>query len=218
LSKLAIFGGTFNPIHHGHLLIAEFAREQFALDKVIFVTSGTPPHRIEELLDQDARHEMVLAAVSTNTYFEASDVELKRQGPSYTIDTLRHFQEMYGSAAELNLIIGGDNVLSIASWHRAEEIFAISRVLVAPRLCYQSEQNNPLVMQMEKGNESNISLPGKMRYAIIDFPGVAISSSLVRARLSEGKSVRYMVPREVNEILITKGYYRAQVGKPSRTL
>ena len=211
MKQVAIFGGTFNPIHHGHLLIAEFARAQFDLDKVIFVTSGTPPHRDDELLDQESRHKLVLAAVSTNKYFEASDVELKRKGLSYTADTLAHFHEELGSDVKLNFIIGGDNFVQIGSWHKVEELIKSCRILVAPRLEYQTEQTNPLVRKMEK-TETNpdpqkYNMPEGADWAVIDFPGVAISSSGIRERLREGKSVRYMVPREVYEMLISEGFY-----------
>lgn len=207
LAQVGIFGGTFNPIHQGHLLIAEFAREQFDLDEVVFVTSGTPPHRTEELLDHDCRHELVMAAVSTNRFFKASDMELLRTGPSYTIDTLIAFQEMYGKSTRLNLIIGGDNVVQLANWHRADEIFEMTRILVAPRLVYETTQESPYVMRMSKPETPGSEVDERMDLQVIDFPGVAFSSSLIRARLKSGRSVRYMVPREVNEILIGKGYY-----------
>jgi len=209
--QVAIFGGTFNPIHHGHLLIAEFARAQFNLEKVIFVTSGTPPHRDDELLDQESRHRLVLAAVSTNQYFEASDVELKRKGLSYTADTLAHFREELGPDVKLNFIIGGDNFVQIGSWHKVEELIKACRILVAPRLEYQTEQTNPLVRKMER-TETNpdpekYNMPKDADWAVIDCPGVAISSSGIRERLKDRKSVRYMVPREVNEMLLNEGYY-----------
>ncbi len=212
--QVGIFGGTFNPIHHGHLLIAEFAREQFGLEKIIFVTSGTPPHRDDELLDQESRHKLVLAAVSTNKYFEASDVEIKRKGLSYTADTMEFFHEELGREVKLNFIIGGDNFVQIGSWHKVEKLIKSCRILVAPRLEYETEQSNPLVRKMQK-TESNpdpekYKMPKDADWALIDFPGVAISSSGIRERLKESKSVRYMVPREVNEMLIAERYYSEQ--------
>lgn len=209
--QVGIFGGTFNPIHHGHLLIAEFAREQFNLEKVIFVTSGTPPHRDDDLLEQESRHKLVLAAVSTNKYFEASDVEIKRTGLSYTADTMAHFHSVLGSGVKLNFIIGGDNFVQIGSWHKVEELIKACRILVAPRLEYQTEQTNPLVRKMERTDSNpdpaKYKMPENADWALIDFPGVAISSSGIRERLKDGKSVRYMVPREVNEMLMSEGYY-----------
>jgi nicotinate-nucleotide adenylyltransferase len=219
--QVGIFGGTFNPIHHGHLLIAEFAREQFQLEKIIFVTSGTPPHRDDELLDQESRHRLVLAAVSTNSYFEASDVELKRKGLSYTADTMEYFHEELGQDVKLNFIIGGDNFVQIGSWHKVDELIKSCRILVAPRLEYETEQTNPLVLKMQK-TESNpdpekYNMPKDADWALIDFPGVAISSSGIRERLREGKSVRYMVPREVNEMLMSEGYYTEHHAVQSKT-
>lgn len=211
--QIGIFGGTFNPIHHGHLLIAEFAREQFHLDKVIFVTSGTPPHRTGDLLHHQFRHELVQAAVSTNQFFEASDIEIKREGPSYTVDTLREMKELHGEKSKLYLIIGGDNVTQLTNWHNADEIFETATILVAPRLVYESDQQTPYVMQLKNRAHEVNAVDNRMKLEVIDFPGVAISSSLVRERIGEGKSVRYMVPREVNEILVSKGYYSPGVRK-----
>lgn len=213
MQQIGLFCGTFNPIHHGHLLIAEFARTQFALEKVIFVTSATPPHRRQGLLEAADRHALVAAAVSTNQNFEASDAELNRDGPSYTVDTLEHFQGIY-PGAQLNLIIGGDNVAYIGGWHRSDDLFKLARILVAPRLRYHEETTSNFVPTIEKTGQLQDEIPEGARVEMIDFPGVAFSSSLVRERIEQGKSVRYMVPREVYELLMAKGYYRKHASKP----
>lgn len=215
MQQIGIFCGTFNPIHHGHLLIAEFARIQFALEKVIFVTSANPPHRRQGLLDAVDRHALVVAAVSTNQNFDASDEELNRSGPSYTVETLEHFQRIHPDA-QLNLIIGGDNVPYIAGWHRSQNLFKLARILVAPRLRYHEETTSNFVPTIEKTGQLQDETPPGARVEIIDFPGVAFSSSLVRERIKQGKSVRYMVPREVYELLMAKGYYGKQASEPPK--
>lgn len=194
MKELGIFCGTFNPIHWGHLLVAERARDQYQLDKVLFITSGVPPHRHADLLDGQCRHEMVQTAVADNPLFEASRLELDRAGPSYTVDTLRELKQLYGEGVRGNLIVGADNVDSLSQWHEAEQIFRLARLLVAPR---------QLPPQAKAGK---IDLPDGAEY--IDFPAVSVSSSEIRERLRRGQSVLYMVPPAVNAILLARGHYR----------
>jgi len=202
--QVGLFCGTFNPIHLGHLLIAEFAREQFDLTKVIFVTSAHPPHRKAGLLPAKERHEMVEAAILGNPFFESSSLELNRPGPSYTIDTAREVQALYGEEASINLIVGSDNLPTLSGWHEADKLIRLVRFLVAPRLA-DGQSFDPGDAKDIKNN-----CPG-LKGAdldIIDFPAVSISSSGIRRRLSQGFSVLYMVPAEVNEIILAKDYYQ----------
>ncbi len=207
--QLGIFCGTFNPIHIGHLLIAECARDQFKLEKVIFVTSPTPPHRADELLDGDSRHKLVLAAIAENSSFEASTIELDRDGPSYSVVTLETIREQVGVDTKLNLIIGGDNLRELHTWHRVGDLTKLCRVLVVPRLRYAQEGeglkvvgDGPAVPVKQEFPEAEI--------CSVDFPGIAISGSNVRERISQGKTVLYMVPRAVNDIILSNGFYKAQ--------
>jgi nicotinate-nucleotide adenylyltransferase len=198
LNELGVFCGTFNPVHWGHLLVAECARDQFDLSKVLFITSANPPHRHSDLLDGESRHNLVAAAVADNPYFEASRLELDRSGPSYTVETLAYLHQFYGEKVRLNLIIGGDNLNSLAGWHESERIFKLCRLLAAPR--------------MIPGHETE-SLhadfaPAAADLSMIALPPIGVSSSEIRHRLRDGKSVLYMVPPSVNEILITQAYYR----------
>jgi nicotinate-nucleotide adenylyltransferase len=212
LRSIGLYCGTFNPVHNGHLLIAECAHDQFGLDKVLFVTSPNPPHRHTGLLAAKLRHELVEAAVADNPHFEASTLEIDRSGPSYTIDTVKAVQRGNGEKRQINLIIGGDNLRSIGSWHKSDELIANCRFLVAPRLVYR----DTLVTQKQKAfletvvdhenTAQQYDLPGA-DIAIIDFPAVSISSSMIRERLKQGKSVLYMVPKPVHDILLTKRYY-----------
>jgi len=201
LKELGLFCGTFNPIHWGHLLIAESARDQFQLDKVLFITCANPPHRHNDLLNMEDRHQMVQAAVSANPCFEASRLELDRPGPSYTVDTLRAVRKNYGLNVRLNLIVGGDNVPQLTQWHDFDEIIQLCRIMVAPRA-----SSTPVVTTRSADQE-----PEGLRGAdavVIDFPPVQISSSSVREHLRQGRSVLYMVTPEVNRLLLEKGHYR----------
>lgn len=214
MRQIGLFCGTFNPIHLGHLLIAERARDQFDLEKILFVTSPNPPHRQKDLLRAQDRHELVTVAIADNPHFEASDLEFRRDGPSYTIDTVRKTQELFGKEVEVNLLIGGDNLPLIDKWHRAEELLISLRLLVAPRLRLLSTTDVPTkdqvepVFEFEKPSQFDDCYLKKARIAIIDFPGVAISSSYIREQSSQGRSVLYMVPSQVNKIMIQKGHYR----------
>lgn len=205
--QLGLYPGTFNPIHLGHLLIAEAARDQFQLEKVIFVTSPRPPHRTEGLLPSEDRHAMVKAATAFNPHFEASTMELDRDGPSYTVDTVKEVRGdgAPGDEVDVSLIIGGDNLPFLKSWHKYEELLSICRLLVAPRLRYVTPEQSSVTLVQPDTDFSDLGVRANIHP--IEFPGIAISSSTIRKRLKEGRSVLYMVPHEVNEMLIRNNYF-----------
>jgi nicotinate-nucleotide adenylyltransferase len=204
--EIGLFCGTFNPIHLGHLLIAECARDQFALDKVLFVTSPHPPHRQVGLLPGEERHKLVEAAVASNPFFEASRLELERTGPSYTVDTVK--QIIADGTTKVNLIIGGDNVPFLKDWHNSEELLSICRLLVVPRLRYLSDAHNESVIQTIAESEPEQIDGADIR--IVDFPGIAISASNIRKRIGLGKTVLYMVPPEVDKLIQSNRFYRVK--------
>jgi len=186
---IGVFGGSFNPIHIGHLIIAEFAREQFHLEKVLFVPAKNPPHK--ESVDNHTsqhRYKMVQIAVKDNTFFDVSGIELNREGPSYTSDTLQELKSLYPDQ-KLYFICGADSIVNIKTWHSIENIFLSADMIVV---------NRPDV------NETDVKKISEWltdRYnASIHFcnmPDIEISSTMIRKRIKEGFSVRYMVPEEV---------------------
>ena len=196
MKELGIFCGTFNPVHWGHLFLAEYARDQFQLEKVILVTSPSPPHRFEELLPAEDRFEMVAAAAACNANFEASRLELDRQGPSYTVDTLRYFHSLYGDSVRLNLIIGQDNLHQLKTWKEPDVLLSLCRLLVAPR---HAEV---------KREDMEACLPAGSVCDVVGAPRIPVSGSKVRERIKEGRSVLYMVTQEVDEILRKRHHYR----------
>ncbi|MBA4074255.1 MAG: nicotinate (nicotinamide) nucleotide adenylyltransferase [Cyanobacteria bacterium PR.023] len=206
MREIGLFCGTFNPIHLGHLLIAECARDQFALDKVLFVTSPHPPHRQVGLLPGEDRHRLVEAAVASNPFFEASRLELERTGPSYTVETVK--QIIADGTTKVNLIIGGDNVPFLKDWHNSEELLSICRLLVVPRLRYLSDAHNESVIQTIAESEPEQIDGADIR--IVDFPGIAISASNIRKRIGLGKTVLYMVPPEVDKLIQSNRFYRVK--------
>jgi nicotinate-nucleotide adenylyltransferase len=195
--QLGVFCGTFNPIHWGHLLMAEYGRLQLGLEKVLFITSPSPPHRHFDLLDAEHRHELVSAAVADNPHYQASRAELERGGTSYTIDTVRTLHEQFPDS-RLNLIIGQDNLQYIGKWKQAQEIFRLCRIIVAPRTKQIIKPTDP---------QEEAALPAHARVIVLDLPHVNVSSSEIRRRLREGKSVNYLVPKPVADILKAKRLY-----------
>jgi nicotinate-nucleotide adenylyltransferase len=205
LAELGLFCGTFNPIHLGHLRIAEYAWGQLALDKVIFVCSATPPHRKHDLLDKEIREQMVEAAISGNPHFETSRIELDRPGLSYTADTLTWFRQQYGEDTRLNFIIGEDNLEKLSEWYEFKKIIDLCRLVVAPRtLNCAPDEVEPL------GNFKKLfreKFDVVLNMVVLDCPKTDISSSEIRRRLKAGISIKYMVPPKVEEILLAEKCY-----------
>jgi nicotinate-nucleotide adenylyltransferase len=134
MKRIGISGGTFNPIHVGHLIIAEMARDMFDLDKVLFIPSGMPPHKnLGSVLSAEQRFDMVKRAVAGNPYFEESRIEIDREGYTYTVDTLKKLRELYGNDTSLYYIIGADVLNDLLTWRNAEEVFKICEFIAALR-------------------------------------------------------------------------------------
>ncbi len=200
LPEIGLFCGTFNPIHNGHLLLAQCASDQFKLHKVYFVTSPRPPHRNDVKLAGEVRHDMVSQAIADNDKFIASTVELERAGPSYTIDTIEHFKNEFN----VNLIIGADNIIHLPTWHKFDEITQSCKLLIAPRRLHEkSEHRETAVFTVEE----HIVL-SKVKYALIESPLIDIASSDIRNRVKQGKTVRYMVPETVWQIMEKEKYFQ----------
>lgn len=206
MKEIGISGGTFNPIHNWHLVAAQCALEQFGLDKVLLVPNGDPPHKKHDVLDKELRWEMVSAAAATMPgKLEASRIELDRQGPSYTLDTLTALKAQYGCGVRLNLIIGLDNLEPIPRWYKADEIFKLVRLLIAPRLNIPAEEITRLTQHLPAGTD----------FAFIESPASTVSSTIIRDWLRRGKSVQYLVPPAVHHILLAKGHYLAAPAAPA---
>ncbi len=178
--KLGIFGGTFDPIHEGHLALVRKAKEQFGLDKILFIPAFIPPHKAgrHDLTPAPYRYRMVELAIAKEPDFEISPMELNRPDISYTVDTLRLLKEKK-SEAKLYLILGEDSLAEIASWREPEEIYKRATLVVGHR-----EGDYPPVKKDQK-------------ILWIDMPVCAYSSSEIRRLIREGKSVHSMVPYEV---------------------
>jgi nicotinate-nucleotide adenylyltransferase len=192
--RRGVLGGTFDPIHLGHLRAAENAREALALDVVVFVPAGSPPHRGQPISSGLDRFAMVALATALHPGFVACSVELSREGPSYTADTLAEMRGG-GPADALFLIVGSDTFPEMPTWKDPERIFALCTVAVADR-----------PGAAEAPARSRPAVPARVEH--VSGPGLAISATDVRWRVREGKSVRYLVPDAVAEYIVKRGLYR----------
>ena len=199
--RLGIMGGTFDPIHYGHLICAEQAREQFGLDYVIFMPTGNPAFKADkQVTAADRRYEMAVVATRKNEYFDVSRVEIDRQGTTYTYDTLRELTEKTPEGTELFFITGADAILSVLKWRNSEEVLKLAQFVAATRPGYDY---NDL--------QDEIELFPKMagRVSFFEVPGLAISSTDLRKRVREGKSIAYMTPISVFRYIDTHNLYAA---------
>jgi nicotinate-nucleotide adenylyltransferase len=190
--KVGLFGGTFDPPHIGHLLVAERARELLELDQLVLIPSGTSPHKRDRTLTPSAdRLAMVRLAVAGVKHMEVSDLEVRRGGISYSFETLQEMQRQHPGAS-LTMIIGMDNAVDFASWRNPEGILDISRVAVLTRPGYDSpDRNDPYVRRM----------------LICTVPEIDIASRDIRRRVREGRSIHWMVTPEVEEYIHRHGLY-----------
>ncbi|MHB8896812.1 MAG: nicotinate-nucleotide adenylyltransferase [Candidatus Geothermincolia bacterium] len=196
-------GGTFDPIHIGHLVTAEEARCQFELDKVVFVPSARPPHKTDTphspALD---RLRMVELAINGNSFLAVSDIELSREGLSYTVDTLRDLHREYGPGTELFFVTGADAILEILTWKNPEELLAEARFIAASRPGYPLEKlRESLPEQTSEGADALDSV-----YSM-EIPALAISSTDIRDRAAHGRPFRYLVRDSVWEYVQSHGLY-----------
>ena len=187
--KIGILGGTFNPVHIGHLILAEEVREKLNLDKIVFVPANLPPHKNgSDIAPARDRFNMLKAAIKGNKFFDVSDIEIKRQGKSYTIDTLREFKEIYPKQ-ELYFITGSDLLKYLDEWKDLDQILKIVTVIVATRPGYPLE-----------------SIPDYI--STVSIRAVDVSAFEVRQALKDGKSFRYLVPEAAYKYILKKGLYK----------
>lgn len=192
-----IMGGTFNPIHLGHLMISEYIRDEIKLDKIIFVPTGNPPHK-SDLLDAEIRYEMTKMAIEDNENFMISDIETKRQGVSYTVDTVNQLSEELD--AKLSFIIGSDTLFQLKTWKRFDELAKQIEFICAIRPEYMATKilSSELIYLNQKFDA---------RIKIIKTPQYMISSTDLRNRIKYGKSLKYLLPDKLIEYIYERRLY-----------
>lgn len=213
--QIGIIGGTFNPIHLGHLIIAEEAREAFSLDKVIFIPAKIPPHKdIAPVIAPEHRVRMVRLAIEDNPCFEVSELELRREGPSYSVDTLRELHKLYKGEAGFSFILGQDSFEEITTWKDYRKLFYLTNFIVANRYSHKEKDFEyllPLEIRdsfcYDKNKKQFIHLSNHF-VAYLDTPLIEISSTDIRERIGKGRTIRYLMPKKVVEYIEAHRLYR----------
>lgn len=226
--KIGLFGGTFNPIHSCHLTIATQIRERLSLDHVLFIPTGDPPHKPQDVLAA-AHHrlEMVRLAIASNPTFSVSDVEVRRPAKSYSIDTVRALREYYGPDAALFFIIGLDAFLEFPSWKQAADLLQACHFVVMSRpgatfapIAGLSPPLPPIPLQAlealdrQAQDRLDVPLPGGTRLTFLRLPPCDISASDIRQRLRHGQSVASLLPAPVESYIMRFKLYQEEPDRP----
>ncbi len=196
--KVGIMGGSFDPIHIAHLVVANEVLNIYALDEIIFVPTGEPPHKNCLFADSFHRLLMVNMAVLSNEKFSVSDIEIKNPGKSYTLNTLREFHKLYKNT-EFYFITGADAVIDIPNWHQPEEILKLCRFIAVSRPEISIEEVKEKINEIKKIFGGNIE--------ILQIPMLQISSTDIRERFKAGISAKYLLPESVEQYIIKNELY-----------
>lgn len=212
MSRTAILGGSFNPVHHGHLLLASDVLEALGLDRVLFVPAAIPPHKSGvDLAPAADRYAMVELATATDPRFAVSDVELSRSGPSYTVDTLA----VLGlPRAELFLVVGSETFLDLLTWREPKRVASLARLVVVPRLGSAFDPESAAAQKVLRaiGDEPFARADGgrvpERGVLLVHATSLPIAASDLRQRVREGRSLAYRVPEAVIAYIRSRGLYR----------
>ncbi|MEU4570083.1 nicotinate-nucleotide adenylyltransferase [Micromonospora sp. NPDC023956] len=195
IRRIGIMGGTFDPIHHGHLVAASEVADRFGLDEVVFVPTGEPWQKADEVVSPaEDRYLMTVVATASNPRFQVSRVDIDRGGPTYTVDTLRDLHAEYGPKVQLYFITGADALARILSWKDLDEIFELAHFIAVTRPGFEL---------------SDAHLPADT-VSLVQVPAMAISSTDCRARVARGEPVWYLVPDGVVQYIAKRGLYRGR--------
>lgn len=206
--RLGIMGGTFDPIHIGHLVTAEEARQQFSLDEILFLPTGTPPHKTRQVASPDFRYLMVSVATATHPHFWVCRYEIDTPGVDYTVDSLTYIAQTLAQGTSVFFITGADAVLDILTWKQPERVLELAGVIAATRPGYELGRLSEALAGLERRDQVHL----------MEIPALAVSSSMIRARLAQGRGCRYLVPEGVGELIEKSGVYAggSAVDAPSR--
>lgn len=198
--RLGIMGGTFDPLHLAHLLVAEEARSAFSLERVLFIPAGDPPHKPETPISAaEHRYAMALLGTADHPHFEVSRIEIERPGPSYSVETIRALRGILGAGAEMYFIAGADEILEIESWHESDALPDLVRFIAVPRPGFD------LLVLGRRLPARFLSCIDELRMSEID-----ISATDIRRRVASGEPIRYLVPASVEAYIRKNGLYAAE--------
>lgn len=200
MKKVGIMGGTFDPIHNGHLVLAEQIRTQFNLEKVIFIPAGIPPHKQElNITSSKHRYFMTLLATITNPHFEVSKIEIAEEKISYTINTIKKLKETFDSNTEMFFITGADALYELETWKNIEELLKLCNFIAATRPGIDEKKLRDKIDYLNKIYNAQI--------IVTSVPALAISSTDIRERIRHGKSIKYIVPESVEYYIYKNKLY-----------
>lgn len=201
VKRIGVMGGTFDPIHYGHLVAAEAARSEFDLERVIFIPAGRPPHKQSKTItDPEHRYRMTVLATSSNCRFEVSRLEVDKSGLTYTYDTIKDLKRLYGEDCVIYFITGADAVLELLTWYKIHELLALCKFIAVTRQGFNKQE---LEQNIE---EISSKYGGDIIY--IEMPLLAISSTDIKKRLRNGKPIKYLLPEAVEDYIEENGLYR----------
>jgi nicotinate-nucleotide adenylyltransferase len=209
--RVGVFGGTFDPVHYGHLVVAEEVYVTLQLTEMVFVPAGQPPHKTKAVITA-AEHRMAMLelAIASNPHFTLSRVDLDRPGPSYTVDTLRLLRKQWGEETAIYFVIGGDSLEELLTWHNPPGILEQLTHLVAVRRPGYNES-------AEYSDWLEARLPGiKQRLLVVDAPQFDISSTGIRMRVAEGQPIKYQTPESVESYIVQYDLYQQKLDRSER--
>jgi nicotinate-nucleotide adenylyltransferase len=203
--SVGVIGGTFDPIHTGHLIIAQEAHICLGLDRVVFVPAGQPPHKLDrQITDPEHRFQMVQLATADNPHLDVSRVDLDRAGPCYTVDTIGLLQRAWGGDTRIHFLIGADSLSDLPTWRQPERLLRLCQVVAVARPGHQID-----LQALDR------LLPGAASLVrLLDTPTLDISSTAIRRRVSQGRSIRYLVPAAVEQYVDQHRLYRSLGNQP----
>lgn len=198
--RIGILGGTFNPVHMGHLFMAEYARVEMNLDMILFIPTGVPYMKNnKEILSSDIRMQMLEMSITSNSFFATSDIEIKREGNTYTFETLEELHQLYPNA-DLFFLVGADCLFTIEHWYQPQRIFDNCTLLAANR------NDVPQMELLEK--KKFLENMFQAHVILLDVPQMDISSTKIRENIKSGRSIRYMVTDAVHDYILQNNFYQ----------
>jgi nicotinate-nucleotide adenylyltransferase len=197
--NIGIMGGTFDPIHYAHLATAEYIRETYNLDKILFIPTGNPPHKSKLRTDKIDRYNMVLLATMNNDNFVVSDMEINRNNRTYTVDTLKELHKTY-SNANIYFITGADAICDMESWKNVWENFELATFIAANRPGISSIQTKEKIKNLKDKYNADIRS--------VNVPSLDISSTYIREHIKVGKSIKYLIPENVERYIYENKIYK----------
>ncbi|HWI55568.1 MAG TPA: nicotinate-nucleotide adenylyltransferase [Desulfobacteria bacterium] len=205
-TRIGIMGGTFDPIHYGHLFIAECSRQKFDLNKVLFIPSGMPVHKKRpDIQPPEHRLEMTRLAIRDNPKFELSTIEIDRPGPTYTVDTLEVLHSINNHTQEYFFITGADAIMEILTWKDVDKVLELCHFIAVTRPGHSLDEINRVIQSFSETQRS--------RFHIYETVGILVSSTEVRERVFLNEPIRYLVPDDVEKYISANRMYRQQVSQ-----